>query len=72
VIGTTYDPATPYQSAVALSHQLSRGRLLTVDGYGHTSGASTCAHRYETRYLISGALPRRGARCSQDKRPFTG
>ena len=72
VIGTTYDPATPYQSAVAMSHQLARARLLTVDGYGHTSGASACADRYKTRYLIDGTLPPRAARCAQDKPPFTG
>ena len=72
VIGTTYDPATPYQSAVAMSHQLARARLLTVDGYGHTSGASACADRYKTRYLISGTLPPRAAKCAQDKPPFTG
>jgi hypothetical protein len=71
VIGTTHDPATPYESAVALSHQLARARLLTVDGYGHTAGPSTCAHRYETRYLISGTLPPRGARCAQDTAPFS-
>ena len=72
VIGTTYDPATPYQSAVAMSHQLARARLLTVDGYGHTSGASACADRYKTRYLISGTLPPRAAKCAQNKPPFTG
>jgi pimeloyl-ACP methyl ester carboxylesterase len=72
VIGTTHDPATPYQSAVALSHQLARARLLTVDGYGHTAGPSTCAQRYGTRYLISGTLPARGARCAQDRAPFSG
>ena len=61
-----------YSAAVAMSHQLARARLLTVDGYGHTSGASACADRYKTRYLIDGTLPPRAAKCAQDKPPFTG
>jgi pimeloyl-ACP methyl ester carboxylesterase len=72
VIGTTHDPATPYQGAVAMSRQLARARLLTVDGYGHTALASPnpCTVRYETRYLIAKILPPRAARC-QGEQPFT-
>jgi pimeloyl-ACP methyl ester carboxylesterase len=71
VVGTTYDPATPYQGAVAMTHQLARARLLTVDGYGHGEiGTSTCVDRYESRYFIAGALPAPGTRCRQDRQPF--
>ncbi|MFF3878909.1 alpha/beta hydrolase, partial [Streptomyces sp. NPDC001978] len=44
VVGTTRDPATPYNEAQALARQLQSGRLLTWDGDGHgayTRG-STC------------------------------
>ena len=36
VVGTTYDPSTPYAGAVGATHELARARLLTVSGYGHT------------------------------------
>jgi hypothetical protein len=40
----------------------SRPRLLTLDGYGHTSfGKNTCEERAETRYLVSLLRPPRGA-----------
>jgi pimeloyl-ACP methyl ester carboxylesterase len=72
VIGNTHDPATSYQGAVAMSRQLARARLLTVDGYGHTTLGSPnpCTVRYETRYLIAKILPPRGARCVGEQ-PFT-
>jgi hypothetical protein len=34
-MSTTHDPATPYAGAKAMTRQLARARLLTVDGYGH-------------------------------------
>jgi pimeloyl-ACP methyl ester carboxylesterase len=72
VIGNTFDPATPYQDSIAMSHDLARARLLTVAGYGHTEflNPSSCAERYETRYLLTGALPPAGTVCHQDKAPF--
>ena len=36
MIGTTRDPATPYQWAVALAEMLDSAVLLTRDGDGHT------------------------------------
>ena len=36
VIGTTRDPATPYEEAVAMAEQLESGVLLSRDGDGHT------------------------------------
>ena len=72
VIGTTGDPALPYQDSVAMSHDLARARLLTVDGYGHTEAAnpSTCATDDEIRYLQTGALPQPGTVCQQNVTPF--
>jgi pimeloyl-ACP methyl ester carboxylesterase len=71
VIGNLFDPATRYQSAVALSHELARGRLLTLDGFGHTSFfKSACVERFETSYLVSGQLPPAGTHCQPDQLPF--
>jgi hypothetical protein len=69
VINTTHDPATSYEAAVALSRELARGRLLTVDGYGHGT-KSACMDRHIIRYLINGILPPRGARC-RGEQPFS-
>jgi pimeloyl-ACP methyl ester carboxylesterase len=69
LITTTHDPATSYQAAVALSRELARGRLLTVDGYGHGT-KSACTDRYLVRYLIHRILPPRGARC-RGEQPFS-
>lgn len=73
VIGNTYDPATPYENSVAMVRALSRARLLTVDGYGHTAllNPSKCANDYETAYFINGKLPPDGTVCQQNQRPFT-
>ncbi len=71
LLNTTVDPATPYQGAIALSRQLRRARLLTVDGYGHTAflNPSRCTHAYTVRYLIKGILPPPGTHC-RGPRPF--
>src|SRR5699024_207046 len=37
VVGTTGDPATPYEWAVSLADQLSDGVLITYEGQGHTA-----------------------------------
>lgn len=73
VLNTTHDPSTPYQSAVAMSQQLDRARLLTVDGYGHSAqgNPSACATRYIKRYLIRTKPPPQGTRCGQDQQPFS-
>jgi pimeloyl-ACP methyl ester carboxylesterase len=72
VIGNTHDPNTPYRSAEAMTRQLARARLLTVDGYGHTelNNPSTCANYWTSRYLIAKTLPPQGKKCEQDLKPF--
>jgi pimeloyl-ACP methyl ester carboxylesterase len=72
LLGNTGDPVLPYQDSVAMSRDLARARLLTVDGYGHTEAAnpSTCATDYETRYLLTGALPPAATICKQNATPF--
>jgi pimeloyl-ACP methyl ester carboxylesterase len=73
VIGVTHDPQTPYRNSAALTRELSRARLLTVEGYGHGAlqNKSTCADLHQARYLVTGELPAVGTTCHQDQRPFT-
>ena len=74
VLGNTGDSNTPYQNSVAMSRDLAHARLLTVDGYGHTESGnpSACATAYETRYLLTGALPPPRTVCKQHTAPFPG
>jgi hypothetical protein len=55
-----------------MSHELAHARLLTVDGYGHTTGEnpSTCAINDMVTYTITGALPAPGTVCQQNATPF--
>ena len=53
VIGTTGDPATPYQQAVSLAKLLNGATLLTFQGEGHTAyGSDTCVNDYVENYLL--------------------
>ena len=53
VIGTTGDPATPYQQAVSLAKILSGATLLTFQGEGHTAyGSDTCVNDHVENYLL--------------------
>ena len=53
VIGTTGDPATPYQQAVSLVKLLNGATLLTFQGEGHTAyGSDTCVNDYVENYLL--------------------
>src|ERR1700722_12466512 len=72
VLGNTGDPILPYQNSIAMSRDLARARLLTVDGYGHTEAGnpSTCATNYEIRYLLTGALPPPRTVCKENATPF--
>ncbi|MFJ5809803.1 alpha/beta hydrolase [Streptomyces sp. NPDC093093] len=74
VVGTTYDPSTPYSDAQAMAKELGRARLLTHDGYGHTAlfnNSSSCVNAYESRYFVDGALPPPGTTCRPDTPPFS-
>jgi len=72
VIGTRFDPATPFQAALELARELGNARLLSVNGYGHTvlRNPSACAARHEAAYLIEGTLPPEGSVCWPDRPPF--
>jgi pimeloyl-ACP methyl ester carboxylesterase len=70
VVNPTYDPATRYDFAVRMTRQLGNARLLTLDGFGHTTRYSSCITGWYTRYLLAGELPPAGTRCTQDVPPF--
>ena len=56
VVGTTGDPATPYEYAERMARQLDSGHLLTLKGEGHLGyGQSACVRRYVQTYLLDGA-----------------
>ncbi|MBR7741870.1 alpha/beta fold hydrolase [Phycicoccus sp. BSK3Z-2] len=70
VIGTRYDPATPYAQTQPYADRFPDGRVLTVEGYGHTTlGVSTCADAAIARYLLD-LEATDGATCGQDVPPF--
>ncbi len=65
VIGTTRDPATPYEWSVALAEQLDKGVLLINEGDGHTvyrAGAKACIRDRVDSYLLTAKAPS-PARC---------
>jgi hypothetical protein len=68
VVGTTYDPSTPYSWAKRLTVQLGNARLLTMVGDGHTAflNFSSCVVDLVTQYVDDGDVPALGTRCPQD------
>ncbi len=65
VIGTTADPATPYQWAVNVAHELQHGVLLTRDGVDHVAYFySPCVKGAVQTYLVSGVTPPPGTICT--------
>ncbi|MFN8156931.1 MAG: alpha/beta hydrolase [Candidatus Nanopelagicales bacterium] len=65
VVGTTYDPATPYSWSQAMAKELSSGVLLTRVGDGHTGygKGSACTDNAVNRYLLAGDPPAAGTVC---------
>ena len=65
VIGTTRDPATPYEWAVRLREQLSSASLITFEGDGHTAytRSNECVDEAVDAYYLEGTLPKDGLRC---------
>jgi pimeloyl-ACP methyl ester carboxylesterase len=68
VVAATHDPVTPIANAPGLIREMGRGRLLTVDGNGHTMypGNSACLDAAVEAYFRHGTLPPRAKRCAQD------
>ncbi|WP_296192708.1 alpha/beta hydrolase [uncultured Microbacterium sp.] len=63
VVGTTGDPATPYQWSVALAKQLSSGVLVTHKGEGHTgyNKGDPCVDNAVVSYFTDGTVPTDGS-----------
>jgi pimeloyl-ACP methyl ester carboxylesterase len=68
VIGTTFDPATPYSWAEGMVRALGNARLLTMEGDGHTAYGrnSACVDSATVSYLIESTLPAEGTVCQQE------
>ncbi|BDI21534.1 alpha/beta hydrolase [Herbiconiux sp. L3-i23] len=67
VVGTTGDPATPYQWAVALSGQLESGVLVTYEGEGHIAydSGDPCVTAAVDSYFVDGVVPTDGVTCGR-------
>jgi pimeloyl-ACP methyl ester carboxylesterase len=64
VVGTTGDPATPYENTAELAKMLGTGQVLTWEGEGHTAYPSTkCIVDAVDGYLIDLQVPKAGLRC---------
>lgn len=68
VIGTTRDPATPYEWSQAMAKQLASGVLLTREGDGHTAYTSgnECIRKAVNAYFKDGKVPEDGMVCSEN------
>lgn len=65
VLGTTRDPATPYEWSESLAGQLESGVLVSRDGDGHTAynQGSTCIDDIVNAYFLDGEVPEGGTFC---------
>lgn len=65
VVGTTRDPATPYEWAEALAKQLDSGVLVTRKGDGHTGyhAGNACIDTIIDRFLLDDVVPKNGVTC---------
>ncbi|MGC9666558.1 alpha/beta hydrolase [Planosporangium sp. 12N6] len=64
VVGTTGDPATPYEQTPKLANMLGVGTVLTWEGEGHTAYPQTrCVTSAVNRYLVDLTVPAKGTTC---------
>lgn len=67
VVGTTGDPATPYEGAERMAKALGRGVgvLVSNEGEGHGAyGSSSCVTTTVDAYFLDGKVPAYGKTCS--------
>ncbi|WP_022881461.1 alpha/beta hydrolase [Gryllotalpicola ginsengisoli] len=65
VVGTTNDPATPYQEAVDVSKELESAHLVTYHGNGHTAygQSNSCVTGTVDDYFVNGTVPAEDPNC---------
>jgi len=65
VVGTTNDPATPYQWAVNLAGELENGHLVTYHGEGHTAynKSNSCVNTAVDDFFVDGTVPGKDPNC---------
>ncbi|URN15112.1 MULTISPECIES: alpha/beta hydrolase [Streptomyces] len=67
VVGTTGDPATPYEGAAAMASALGEGVGVRVtyrgEGHGAYNGGDACVRRVVDGYLLDGKVPEPGTVC---------
>ena len=65
IIGTTGDPATPYEWAKGLSKLLTNSVLISLTGEGHTGQGrgSICIDGAVDRYYLKSEIPNKKLRC---------
>jgi pimeloyl-ACP methyl ester carboxylesterase len=66
VIGTTRDPATPYEWSVGLSKIFTASKLISLNADGHTGQGrgSACVDDAVDKYLLQGISPKKNLICS--------
>ena len=66
VIGTTRDPATPYEWAVGLSKIFTSSKLISLNADGHTGQGrgSACVDNAVDAYLLEGKSPKKNLNCT--------
>jgi pimeloyl-ACP methyl ester carboxylesterase len=66
VIGTTRDPATPYDWAVGLHKIFKTSKLISLDADGHTGQGrgSACVDDAVDAYLLKGKTPKKNLTCT--------
>ena len=66
IIGTTGDPATPYEWAKGLHKLLPNSELLTLVGNGHTGQGrgSACIDNSVNAFYLRGKIPKADLRCT--------
>ena len=71
IVGTTNDPATPFEWALAARKAIPSGVLLTHEGDGHTVYLSgvRCVDDVVNAYLLNGATPQDGSICGNNADP---
>jgi hypothetical protein len=66
VIGTTRDPATPYEWSVGLHRIFKNSKLISLDADGHTGQGrgSACVDEAVDAYMLKGLTPSKNLFCA--------